>query len=154
MKRGMNQLAKRGILPVTQHTKTIPIAKPTIPPHVRDFSLTNSQIRKTDNSVHRRTDIMRHIGKKYALCLARFFRLGKRILKLYSLPEIMSGLQNIIQADVDAKQLSLQMESVNVTDEETSHKCFRRSPYTSQHCSTDSKAPDQDAVYRSKFPHL
>ncbi len=38
--------------------------------------------------------------------------------KVYSLPEIMSGLQNIIQADVDAKQLSLQMESVNVTDEE------------------------------------
>ncbi|MDE5933464.1 MAG: PAS domain S-box protein, partial [Lachnospiraceae bacterium] len=38
--------------------------------------------------------------------------------KLCSLPEIMDGLQNIIQADVNAKQLSLRMESVNITDEE------------------------------------
>jgi len=38
--------------------------------------------------------------------------------KLCSLPEIMDGLQNIVQADVDAKQLSLQMEFVNITDEE------------------------------------
>ncbi|MBD5457817.1 MAG: response regulator, partial [Lachnospiraceae bacterium] len=38
--------------------------------------------------------------------------------KLCSLPDIMNGLQNIIQANVDAKQLTLQMEFVNITDEE------------------------------------
>ena len=38
--------------------------------------------------------------------------------KLCSLPEIMNGLQNIVQADVNAKQLSLRIESVDVTDEE------------------------------------
>ena len=38
--------------------------------------------------------------------------------KLCSLPEIMNGLQNIVQADVNAKQLSLRIEFVDVTDEE------------------------------------
>ena len=42
----------------------------------------NGKIRKPDNRIHRCPDIVRHIGKKDAFCLARFFRTGKRILKL------------------------------------------------------------------------
>lgn len=38
--------------------------------------------------------------------------------KLCSLPEILDGLYNILQADVKAKQLSLRIESVDITDEE------------------------------------
>ncbi|MCM1542089.1 MAG: ATP-binding protein [Blautia sp.] len=34
-----------------------------------------------------------------------------------SLPDILSGLRNILQADVNAKQLDLQIDTVNVTDE-------------------------------------
>jgi len=38
--------------------------------------------------------------------------------KLCSLPEILDGLYNILQADVKAKQLSLRIESVDILDEE------------------------------------
>lgn len=38
--------------------------------------------------------------------------------KLCSLPEILDGLYNILQADVKAKQLSLRIESVDISDEE------------------------------------
>lgn len=38
--------------------------------------------------------------------------------KLCSLPEILDGLYNILQADVKAKQLSLKIESHNISDEE------------------------------------
>ena len=38
--------------------------------------------------------------------------------KVCSLPEILDGLYNILQADVKAKQLSLRIESVDISDEE------------------------------------
>lgn len=38
--------------------------------------------------------------------------------KICSLPEILDGLYNILQADIKAKQLSLRIESVDISDEE------------------------------------
>ena len=45
----------------------------------------DSQSCKTDNRVHRRTDIMRHIGKEHALCLVCTVRLEKSVLQQCSL---------------------------------------------------------------------
>ncbi len=38
--------------------------------------------------------------------------------KLCSLPDILHGLRNIVQADIHAKQMELQIDAVDVTDEE------------------------------------
>ena len=54
--------------------------------------MSDRKSRKAHDCIHRSSDIMGHIGKKYTLCLARPVRLQKRVLQQILLLHLVSDL--------------------------------------------------------------